>query len=65
MGRLSSFDGKRVRIKDPDGKIWSGLVLMYSYPDENDEGVESITIEITKDKIYEFYPDDIVEIETI
>lgn len=65
MNSLSKYDGERVRIKDTDGKIWEGLVLLYDYPDDNDNGVESLTVEISSTRIYEFYPDDIAEIEVI
>ena len=64
MNSLSQYDWKKVRIVDPEGKVYKGLAS-YTYPDENDEGIESLTLEVSKNRMVEFFPEDIVKIEIV
>lgn len=60
---LKSFYGKHVTIKTPNGKVYSGDVDEYFFPDDNDNGEESIILKTNNNELVEFSPNDILEIE--
>ena len=40
--RLWKYEGKRVRIINKDGQVYTGLVDIYSHADDNESGIASI-----------------------
>ena len=40
--KLWEYEGKRVRISNIDGRVYTGLVDIYSYADDNESGIASI-----------------------
>ena len=63
---LIQFDGKQVKIIDIDGRVHYGLVGDYVYPEDNENGKESIILDRINPKgIIEFWEEDIAKIEII
>lgn len=63
---LGQYEGKLVVIVDVDNKIFHGRVTDYFYPDNNDDGKESIAIDDYRyGNPIEFNEDDIKTIEFI
>lgn len=54
---------KNVKIITPEGDEFTGNVHLYFYPDENENGKESIVLEsCPSSDLIEFYEEDIKEI---
>lgn len=63
---LKGYEGKEVQITDVDGMTITGIVSDYVWPDDNENGKESIIVNPTRNRApYEFYEDDIKEIEIL
>lgn len=63
---LKSLEGKRVRLIDVSGKTFEGIVGDYVYPEDNEpEGVASIILDISNDKVVEFLETEIHSIEVV
>ena len=62
---IGVYSGKVIRIVCPEGKIFEGFVSEYLYPDENENGMESIIIDTDDGRLIEFYPTDIKEIKVL
>lgn len=60
--KLKPFYGKNVTIKSFNGKIFSGNVDEYFYPEDNDNEIESIVLKTTNNELIEFTSNDILEI---
>ena len=59
---LKKYYDREVVIISDDGQIFSGLVEDYMYPEDNENGKESIILTTKKQSLIEFYEDDIKEI---
>ena len=51
---LRSFFGKKVTIIDENGNVFFGTVDDYFYPEDNDDGEESIVLSISDSEPIEF-----------
>ena len=60
---LKSFYGKHVTIKTHNGLVYNGDIDEYFFPDDNDNGEESIILKTNNNDLVEFTPNDILEIE--
>lgn len=62
---LKQFYDEKVKIVAENGKIFLGKVNDYFYPDENENGKESIVVDTVENQAVEFYEDHIREIKII
>lgn len=62
---LKSYHGKKVNIVDANGQIFSGIVDDYFFPDDNENGLESIVVKTVDGDFYEFTEETIEEITVI
>lgn len=62
---LKSYCGKKVNIVGATGQIFSGIVVDYFFPDDNESGLESIVIKTKNGDLYEFTEETIEEITVI
>ena len=63
---LIEYEHKKVRIVTNYGKVYECYVGDYCYPQYNEDGIESIIIDIEGDKTpYEISGKDIISIEEI
>ena len=62
---LSNFLEKTVEIVDVFDNIFTGYVDEYFYPEDNENGKESITIQTQRGEYIEFYEQDIKSIKII
>lgn len=60
--KLKSYYGKNVSIKAVNGKIFSGNVDEYFYPEDNDNEEESIVLKTSNNELIEFSRNDISDI---
>lgn len=67
--KLINYDGKKVKIISKNNNIFEGIVSDYCYPDEDDNNLEMIVVDIEKGeyagKPVGFYEEDIKSIEII
>lgn len=56
---LHEFYGKRVKVEAKNGKTLEGEVNDYCYPEDNDNGKESIIIDTSNSPPIGFYESDI------
>jgi hypothetical protein len=56
---LKHYYGKTVIITDAGGTSVSGKVTDYVYPEDNENGSESIILDLREGPAREFYPEDI------
>lgn len=61
---LEKYWGKKVKIKDIDGKEWIGFVSGFTDKNNNPEEKDSIDLKIDY-SIYEIFEDEIKSIKTI
>ena len=59
---LKKYYDREVVIIADDGQMFSGFVEDYMYPEDNENGKESIILTTKKQSLIEFYEDDIKEI---
>lgn len=64
MMNLKPYDGKNIELTDSRGKKWVGIGI-YNYPDENEDGLESIAVDDGRDFVYDFEADDIRSIRVL
>ena len=62
---LISFEGKRVDILTTKGKFFSGKIVHYFYPEDNDSEYDSIVMETNIGELIEFSVDTIEKITEI
>nr|DAE02039.1 MAG TPA: hypothetical protein [Siphoviridae sp. ctgEn20] len=60
---LVDFYGENVKITAVNGNVYTGVVEDYIYPEDNENGKESIIVDTTSKDIVEFYENDIFSIE--
>lgn len=60
---LKSFYGKQVTVVCDNGQTFSGVVDDYFYPEDNDNGEESIILKTTDFEFVEFAASEISEIK--
>lgn len=60
---LVDFYGENVKITAVNGNVYTGVVEDYIYPEDNENGTESIIVDTTSKDIVEFYENDIFSIE--
>lgn len=60
---LVDFYGENVKITAVNGNVYTGVVEDYIYPEDNENGKESIIVDTTSKEIVEFYENDIFSIE--
>ena len=60
---LVDFCGENVKITAVNGNVYTGVVEDYIYPEDNENGKESIIVATTSKDIVEFYENDIFSIE--
>lgn len=56
---LKPFYGKKVVVVATNGRVFSGTVNDYFYPDENDLDMESIVVDTLDGDVIEFTEEDI------
>ena len=61
---LKSYYNKHVKIITDNGQMFIGFVDDYFFPEDNENGLESIALK-TNDGVYEFNENDINKIEII
>lgn len=59
---LKQYYGKKVKIVADNDKVFLGTVNDYFYPDDNENGKESIVVDTIENQAIEFYEDHIKEI---
>lgn len=59
---LRKYDGQNVVIIATDGEVFTGFVHDYFFPEDNDNGKESIVLKMNDGKFVEFNEDHIEEI---
>lgn len=59
---LKQYYGKKVKIVADNDKAFLGKVNDYFYPDDNENGKESIVVDTIENQAIEFYEDHIKEI---
>lgn len=59
---LKQYYGKKVKIVADNDKVFLGTVNDYFYPDDNENGKESIAVDTIENQVIEFYEDHIKEI---
>ena len=59
---LNDYYGQTVHIVSTNGKEFEGKVTDYFYPEDNENGKESIAIDNEDGTIVEFYEEDITSI---
>lgn len=62
---LKQYYGKKVKIVADNDKVFLGTVNDYFYPDDNENGKESIAVDTIENQAIEFYEEHIKEIEII
>lgn len=62
MMSLRTYYDEHVRIVDTNGRVFIGVVDDYFFPEDNENGFESIVIKTTSGDCYEFTEESIVEI---
>lgn len=60
---LVDFYGENVKITAVNGNVYTGVVEDYIYPEDNENGKESIIVDTTSKDIVEFYENDIFSVE--
>jgi len=61
---LKSYYNKHVKIITDNGQMFIGFVDDYFFPENNENGLESITLK-TNDGVYEFSEEDVYKIEIL
>lgn len=59
---LKSYYGKQVTVICDDGQVFNGVVDDYFFPEDNDNGEESIILKTTDSGFVEFTASEIDEI---
>lgn len=59
---LKSYYGKKVTVVDVNGQVFTGKVDEYFFPEDNDNGKESIILKTTDNEFVEFTDDTIEKI---
>lgn len=59
---LKSYYGKKVTVVDVNGQTFTGKVDEYFFPEDNDNGKESIILKTTDNEFIEFTDDTIEKI---
>lgn len=62
---LKSYLGKKVNIVDTNSQLFSGIVDDYFFPEDNENGLESIVVKTGSSDFYEFTKETIEEITVI
>lgn len=62
---LKQYYGKKVKIVADNDKVFLGTVNDYFYPDDNENGKESIAVDTIENQAIEFYEEHIKKIEII
>lgn len=70
---LAKYFKKNVKIKDKNNKYWRGFVSIHTPADDNEDGLESICIDMDKkdnpelniNGLYEYNENEIKEIEIV
>lgn len=62
---LKQFYNKKVAIVAKNGRLFEGFINDYFWPDDNENGKESIVIDTEAGEAIEFYETDIESIEII
>ena len=62
---LKQYYGKKVKIVADNDKVFLGTVNDYFYPDDNENGKESIAVDTIENQAIEFYKEHIKKIEII
>lgn len=62
--KLWNFFRKNVKLVLKDGSIVSGFVQEYCSKDDNDEGVDSIGLDVDG-TLYEYFEDEILSIKEV
>lgn len=62
---LKSYYGKNVTVVLEEGEIFSGVVVEYFFPEDNELGEESIILKTKKFGLIEFTASEINEIKFI
>ena len=62
---LKQYFGCMVTIITDDNEMFSGIVDDYIFPEDNDNGLESIILRTSKGDLYEFTEEDIEKITII
>ncbi len=62
---LKQYCGKKVKIVADNDKVFLGKVNDYFYPDDNENGKESIAVDTIENQAIEFYKEHIKKIEII
>lgn len=65
MTELKHYYGKKVTVVDVDGETFIGLVDEYIFPEDNENGEESIVIKTNGGDLVEFTSHSIKEITII
>lgn len=63
--KLKEFYGEKVHIVDANGDSFFGEVNDYFFPEDNENGTESIIVDIENGEPTEFYPQEIKTIKII
>ena len=63
--KLREYEGKRARITDVSGRIYIGLVDIYSYADNNESGIASILFVSDDGAFIEIEETEIAKVELI
>ena len=61
---LKSYYNKHVKIITDNGQMFIGFVDDYFFSEDNENGLESITLK-TNDGVYEFSEEDVYKIEIL
>lgn len=62
---LLQFLHEKLKIVSVSGRTFTGVINDYFYPDDNDNGKESIVMDTDMGLLIEFYEDDIQTAEII
>ena len=62
---LEKYDGKNVRIITIDGETFVGFVYNFSPGDENENGKNSIIVDLPDGRAFDFDESDILSIEVV
>ena len=59
---LKQYYNKQVNITDNEGRMFTGIIDDYFFPEDNESGVESIVLKTSTGDLYEFTEMDIQKI---
>jgi hypothetical protein len=62
---LEKYDGKNVRIVTIDGEVFVGFVYYFGPGDENENGENSIIVDLPDGRAFDFDESDILSIEVV